>query len=176
MSSLYPIVVAAPIIGLAVYCIAQIAVARMATGGSPYHSLAVGFLVGLLSVVVVAAWTVSLMAVSVQDRVGYVVLDLLTYLALAFGYFNFVNLTVASLRIRLLEELAQCGGIMQREQLIERHSSENVVAIRLGRLIRGGHLIERNGRLFSGRMAFLFIARIFDALRWGIIGRNKPGK
>lgn len=176
MSSLYLIVVAAPIIGLGAYCTAQIFVARISPGGSPYRSLAAGFLIGLLAVVIIAAWAVSLMAVSLQDRVAYVVLDLLTYLALAFGYFNFVNLTVASLRIRLLEELAQSGGLMEREQLIERHSSGNVIAIRLGRLIRGGHLIERNGRLFSGRMAFLVVARIFDFLRWGIIGRHKPGK
>ena len=175
VSSLYPIVVAAPIIGLGVYCIAQIAVARMSPGGSPYRSLAAGFLVGLLAVVIVAAWAVSRAAVSVQDRVGYVVLDLLTYLALAFGYFNFVNLTVASLRIRLLEELIESGGTMPRENLIDRHSSESVVAIRLDRLVRGGHLIERDGRLFSGRMVFLVIARIFDGLRWGIIGTHKSG-
>lgn len=176
MSSLYPIVVAAPIIALGVYCIAQIAVARMSPGGSPYRSLAVGFLIGLLAVVVVAAWAESLMAVSLQDRVGYFVLDLLAYLALAFGYFNFVNLTVASLRIRLLEELRDAGGILATSSLMSAYDSSQVVAIRLERLVRGRHLVEKDGRLHAGRLPFLIVARIFDCLHWFIIGRAKKGR
>ena len=43
-------------------------------------------------------------------------------------------------------------------------------------------LVERNGRLHTGRLQFLLVARIFDALRWLILGpryaaalRQPPG-
>jgi hypothetical protein len=57
-----------------------------------------------------------------------------------------------------------------------------VADLRLERLVRGGHLVERNGRLHTGRLQFLLVARIFDGLRWLIFGpayaaslRRPPG-
>jgi len=170
MNEWYPVVVAAPVIGLATYCISQILIARIAPGRSPYHSLKLGFVCGLLGVTAIAGWGVSRMAVAVQDRIGYLVLDMLTYLALAFGYFNFVNLTVASLRIRLLEEIRAAGGALPAESLKAVYNSREVVAIRLQRLVQGGHLVEKDGRLHSGRLPFLIVARIFDGLHWFIFG------
>jgi hypothetical protein len=91
-------------------------------------------------------------------------------LGFAFCYFNFVNLTVASLRIRILEELADSGGRMPRASLLDRYGTASVADIRLERLVRGGHLVERNGRLHTGRLQFLVVARIFDVLRRLIFG------
>jgi hypothetical protein len=173
MDSLYPLVVAAPVIGLAAYCVSQIVVARLSPGASPYRSLSLGFMCGLLVMGGLVGWAVLQMAVPTADRLGYAVLDLLTYLALAFGYFNFVNLTVASLRIRLLEELLEAGGMLPADALMAAYDSRQVVAIRLERLIRGGHLVENAGRLHIGRLPFLIVARIFDGLRWVIIGRGR---
>ena len=172
MHDMYPGVVAAPILGLGVYCISQILIARGSPGRSPYHSLKLGFVCGLLAAMAVCGWGVGSMALSLQDRVGYLTLDLLSYLALAFGYFNFVNLTVASLRIRLLEEIRESGGAMSADAIVATYNSREVVAIRLQRLIQGGHLVEKNGRLHSGRLPFLIVARIFDGLHWFIFGRR----
>jgi len=36
--------------------------------------------------------------------------------------------------------------------------------------VQGGHLVERNGRLHTGRLQFLLVARIFDGLRRLIFG------
>jgi len=171
MHDVYPVVVAAPVLGLAAYCIGQILVARLSPGRSPYHSLKLGFIAGLLVAMAVSGWAVATMAISLQDRLGYLVLNLLTYLALAFGYFNFVNLTVASLRIRLLEEIRASDGALSADALGAAYNSREVVAIRLQRLVQGGHLVEKNGRLHSGRLPFLIVARIFDGLHWFIFGR-----
>jgi len=173
MDSLYQLVVAAPVIGLAAYCVTQIFVARLATSSSPYRSLMIGFICGLVVVMMLAGWAAGRMEISVADRIGYLLLDLLTYLALAFGYFNFVNLTVASLRIRLLEELRAAGGGLPAGALMATYDSRQVVALRLDRLVRGGHLVENAGRLHVGRRPFLIVARIFDTLHWFIIGRGK---
>jgi hypothetical protein len=172
MQNVYPVVVLAPVLGLATYCLAQILVARSTRGRSPYHSLTFGFIDGLIVAMVVSGWGVGAMMIRPQDRIGFVVLNLLTYLALAFGYFNFVNLTVASLRIRLLEEIREAGGALPADALKAAYNSREVVAIRLQRLVEGGHLVEKNGRLHSGRLPFLIVARMFDGLHWFIFGRR----
>lgn len=176
VSGMYPIIVATPVIGLGVYCIAQIALARSWRGRTPYQSLAVGFVFGLVAVGMLAGWSACCMAAPPMDRIGYMTLDILTYLALAFGYFNFVNLTVASLRIRLLEELRAAGGTLPSTNLLATYDSRHVVAIRLARLVRAGHLLEKHGRLHIGRLPFLIVARIFEVLRWFIIGRTGKGR
>ena len=176
MQDSYPMVVLAPLAGLAAYCGSQLVVARSAAGRSPYYSLKVGFICGLmvsLGSSVVGAYR---MPSTTLDRVGYLMLDLLTYLALAFGYFNFVNLTVASLRIRLLEEIREAGGALPASALQAAYNSHEVVAIRLQRLVQGGHLVEKNGRLHSGRLPFLIVARIFDGLHLLIFGRSGKKK
>jgi hypothetical protein len=170
MQDVYPAVVLAPVLGLAAYCLTQILVARSTPGRSPYHSLTFGFVGGLVVAMVISGWGVGAMMIRAEDRVGYVVLNLLTYLALAFGYFNFVNLTVASLRIRLLEEIREAGGALPTDALKAAYNSHEVVAIRLQRLVQGGHLVEKNGRLHSGRLPFLIVAKIFDGLHWFIFG------
>lgn len=172
MNASYPLVVLAPVFGLAAYCLGQIAVARCLPGRGPYHSLRIGFFLGLVVDAAVAGWATGRMDIGAADRVAYLGLDLLTYLAFAFGYFNFVNLTVASLRIRLLEDLLAAGGGKPADAVMAAYDSRQVVAIRLDRLVRGGHLVEKAGRLHSGRLPFLIVARIFDGLRSGIIGNR----
>lgn len=173
VNTFYPLVVLAPVFGLAAYCLGQIAVARGMPGRGPYHSLRLGFVLGLVVVGTVAGWAEARMEVTAADRAAILALDLLTYLALAFGYFNFVNLTVASLRIRLLEDLLAAGGGKPADTVMAAYDSRQVVSLRLDRLVRGGHLVEKDGRLHSGRLPFLIVARIFDGLRLFILSGQK---
>ena len=49
-----------------------------------------------------------------------------------------------------------------------------MIALRINRLVSGGHLIERQGRYYSGKRKFLIVARIFDFLRLAILGSRVP--
>jgi uncharacterized membrane protein YjfL (UPF0719 family) len=165
-----PLVALAPVLGLAVYCVAHVIVARIIRGRSPYPALAMGALVGLAATIVITLAACVRDSVSLLDTLALVGLNTLASLAFAFGYFNFVNLTVASLRIRILEELAAAGGRLPRAALLDRYGTSSVADLRLERLVGGGHLVERNGRLHTGRLQFLVVARIFDGLRRLIFG------
>ena len=165
----YSLVVLAPVAGLLAYFMSQVALARAAPGRSPYVSLSRGFVAGLVVMIVLTAIGLRRMQTSQADTIGYGLLNFVAYLALAFGYFNFVNLTVASLRIRLLEELLEAGGGLSAEQLGAAYNVDSVAGLRLDRLIRGGHLVERHGRLVIGRRRFMIVARNFDFLHWLII-------
>lgn len=182
MNDHHPLVVLAPVIGLAVDCVSHVAAARLLRGRSPYPALAVGAACGLATTLAVTLIAAGRDATSVLTTAAYVAMNGFASLAFAFGYFNFVNLTVASLRIRILEELLDSGGWLSRDAILDRYGTSSVADLRLERLVGGGHLVERNGRLHTGRLQFLLVARIFDALRWLILGpryaaalRQPPG-
>lgn len=166
------LVVAAPVIGLAAACVTHLILARPLGGGGPYRALAAGIGVGL---VVALACTIAPLAAAsapTADTLAFVLLNGTASLALAFGYFNFVNLTIASLRIRMLEEIRDAAGPLTKADLLARYDTGRVVGLRIDRLVNGGHLVDRDGRLVSGRRRFLLVARFFEALRRGILGRH----
>jgi hypothetical protein len=167
-----PMLAAAPVAGLAAYCVCHVLAARLLGSRSPYPALAVGSICGLVVAVALSCLGVQGTGAGASDVVAVLAMNVVAYLALAFGYFNFVNLTVASLRIRMLEELFEAGGTLPTSALLGRYDSVAVAALRTERLVRGGHVVERNGRYFRGRLQFLAVARIFDMLRWLILGRT----
>lgn len=164
------LVVFAPVIGLAACCLSHLVVARLIRGRGPYAALAVGAVVGLGVTVTLTLAAVGFGADDVAAVIGLLAVNVVAALAFAFGYFNFVNLAIASVRIRMLEELAAAGGWLPRATLLDRYGTQSVADIRLERLVGGGHLVERNGRLHTGRLQFLIVARIFDGLRRLIFG------
>ena len=165
-----PLIALAPVIGLAVYCVSHVLVARIIRGRNPYPALTIGATTGLVATIAITFLACSKDAVSGADRLSLLAVNATASLAFAFGYFNFVNLTVASLRIRILEELADAGGRLPRAALLDRYGTASVADLRLDRLVGGGHLVARNGRLHTGRLQFLVVARIFDGFRWLIFG------
>ena len=167
-----PLVALAPVIGLAVYCVGHIVAARLIRGRNPYPALAIGALMGIVVTVVITIVACVRTGDSAIDTIALTAMNAVAALGFAFGYFNFVNLTIASLRIRILEEIANSGGWLPRAALLDRYGTGSVADIRLARLIGGGHLVERNGRLRTGRLQFLVVARIFDAVRALIFGPN----
>lgn len=164
------VVALAPVIGLVVDCLAHIVAARLIRGRNPYPALVVGAAVGLVATLAITLVICARGGGAPADVVALTVLNGVASLGFAFCYFNFVNLTVASLRIRVLEEIAESGGRLPRAALLDRYGTGSVADIRLARLVGGGHLVERNGRLHTGRLQFLIVARIFDAVRGLIFG------
>jgi hypothetical protein len=170
----YPMVVLAPVAGLAADCASQVLWARAARRGNPYTSLAVGIVMGFAVAAAVTAIGLRAAGCSAADAAAFSALNLAAYLALAFGYFNFVNLAIASLRIRLLCEILDAGGSLPRATLLAGYNTAQVIDLRLRRLVGGGHLVDRNGRLVVGKRRFLGIAIVYNILRRIVIGPWPP--
>ena len=165
-----PLLAVAPVLGLAVYCASHLLASRMAGKRGPYYSLLVGCGCGLAATLVFSAAGAGLLRASVADFLALLAMNVAAYLAFSFGYFNFINLNIASLRIRMLRELAERGGEMPVEDLAGLYNTQQITVVRIGRLTDGGHLIEREGRYYSGKRKFLIVGRIFDGLRLLILG------
>ena len=106
-----------------------------------------------------------------SDQWAYAALNLAAYWGLAFGYFEFVNLNIASLRIRILKELLTSPErSLDTTSLLARYDAKAILKKRLDRLVEGRQLELRNGRYYSGKSVFLNLARVMDALKMVILG------
>lgn len=168
----YPFVAVAPIVGLGVYCVTHLIFARARWGRPPYGPLIAGFFAGFVATLALTLPAARQAAPRVADLVALTVLEVLTYSALGWCYFHFVNLGVASLRIRVLEEIAEAGGSLAADALGRLYDDGVMAENRIRRLHAGGHIVLRDDRFHSGRAAFRGIARTFAVLRWLIIGRG----
>jgi hypothetical protein len=170
MAGEYVFVATAPILGLVVYCLTHAIVCRCLSGRGPYGPLVGSFLPGLLASILATLLAAGKMQLPWTDVAGYLCLNVVSYGALGWGYFHFVNMNIASLRIRMLYELAEANGRLPKACLLARYGSADTIALRIERLVHGGHLVYRQGRFFSGKGHFLCAARFFDALRRFILG------
>ena len=87
-----------------------------------------------------------------------VALNLVTYLGLAYGYIGYVGLNLTSLRIHILKVLLQSGGSLPKHELVALYNDSEVVATRIEAMLRGGYLVERNGRFYTGKPTIVIIA------------------
>ena len=166
----YPAVVLAPVIGLLVCSLGHVALARLRWGRAPYGPLIRAMCAGLAATLAMAVVAARRSVPGADDRLAFAMLDGLTYAALAWCYFHFVNLGIASLRIRVLEEIIEAGGSLQAQALRQRYDDTDMAETRIQRLLAGGHVVMRDQRFHSGRPAFLIIARTFELGRSLIIG------
>ena len=153
----------APIIGLGVNCLTHILcrkVFSLRTG----HTLVCGLSLGLLITAGVIAANVPTSA-SAGDLAGLWITLGLTYVALAFGFWAFLNLNMTSLRIRMLRELLRSDHGMSRAELFDRYSAEEFLRRRLARLERSGDLALVDGHYSLGSRKLIYVDLCLKVLR-----------
>jgi hypothetical protein len=97
--------------------------------------------------------------------------DSLAYLSLAYSYFHFFNMSETARRMRLMIELYLSPNGLTPRELMSRYSAEEVVEVRLGRLLSIGQIIERNGRFYKAGRSLGIPIRLILFLKWLTIGK-----
>jgi hypothetical protein len=108
---------------------------------------------------------------SSPDRIGTVILAVLSGMALSYCYFTFVNLTATSLRIRLVRMLLnapELGGMPER--MAAGYTIADIVDIRIGRLKAWGYLSENDERMVLLRRPMFYWIGIIVAILRSILG------
>jgi hypothetical protein len=152
----------APVIGLAGDVTAQIVCAHLLrrTG----LSILAGAAFGLVLTFIAAGLSMASDG-SIVDLVATWIVALATYLALAFGYWTFVNMNITSLRIRMLREILRSGDGISQTELMANYSYEEFLRRRLERLNNAGQLSFRDERWRLESRNLLIIARILETFR-----------
>ncbi len=98
--------------------------------------------------------------------------NLLIYGAFCYVYFHWNNMGETARRIRLLRELDAAPDGLSQAELLGRYPAREILERRLTRLIDGGQIVEREGRLaLSGRLVLL-TARLVALAKRIVLGRR----
>jgi len=168
----YPILVLAPVLAMLANVFTHVAASRLNRGQNQIKCVLYGFLSGLAGLLFLAA-VVSSADNSGPDFLGFILTDLISYTAFAYGYFHFVNINVASLRIRILQEIIYSPGGLSEEDVLSRYNSGHILENRIKRLLASGQLIEKEGCYYLGEnRTFLRLFWLFEILKHAVLGHG----
>jgi hypothetical protein len=161
----------APLLGLLVNAVVQIAWFRGAGGRGLLRSVFAGFGCGLIAVgATELAWAVAERAW--WESLGNLAVSGLTYAALGYCYFHFINLGETARRIRILRELWDSQGGMTMDELLQKYDAGQILDARIGRMIRNRQIVERGGRYHIAKPTLLCMARTLVTMKVVLLGRR----
>jgi hypothetical protein len=93
----------------------------------------------------------------------------LTYACWSYVFFHFVHIPVASVRIRILQDLIDHDGLTQ-EAILRGYNGAAILRTRLERLTRNGQIVRRGKVYVTGRPRLLHVARLFAFVKRLVTG------
>lgn len=99
-----------------------------------------------------------------SDIVAIVVLNTLSYLGLAFLYADFNNMSLTSVRIRVLRECCESRCGLTMEQLLERYDVTSLVKKRLDKYVRQRFLVREAETYRIGNPTIVWVCRFYQLL------------
>ena len=108
--------------------VSHVVASRSFAARGHYLPLMAGCACGLAATSILSAVALVLMHDGVLDFLSLLSMNIVAYMAFSFGYFNFINLNIASLRIRMPQELAESGGTMPVDSLTSLYNTEDVIS------------------------------------------------
>lgn len=168
----YVLLVLAPVLGMIINIAVHVIVSRFNRGRSQIKCLILGFVFGLICVVAVSL-TAHSRQIDNLDFFAYLLLDCIAYSASAYVYFHFININVASLRIRILQEVIESPGGLTQDGVLSHYNVEQMLDKRIDRLVASNQLVEKNGIYHLGsNRTFLILFWFFEALKFIFLGRG----
>ena len=161
----------APLAGLALTVLTQIVVVHVSRG-KVGASIIIGIFCGLAMTLAVIALGCAETPGATDGFVDTWLLGSATYLALAFGFWAFLNLNITSMRIRILRQLLRAGGRMALSDMAVSYTPAERLRRRLERLEKGGQIMCDDGRWRLRSWQVLAVARCVEAWRSFILPRR----
>lgn len=168
----YSWLVMTPVLGLVSLIVLHWLLAQITGGERAYGCVLRAFAGGFVFTLALGLACLYAMDVPWFDAAALLLFNAVIFAALGFGYINFVGLSIASLRIRVLQELLLNEGGLTREKMLERYNPHVLIGNRIDRLTSGGQLILHEERFYSGRSGVLWISRVIRFTRFVVLGRR----
>jgi hypothetical protein len=150
-----------PCIAFAVNVMANFLLISVCRKFSIVKSLFLSTVAGLSAFLLVAWWGRGAWgALSAFDLTARLCAAGLTYLSASYVFFHFVHIPVASVRIRILQELADAGPL-SHDEILRKYGSTEILRLRLERLTKSGQILRRGEFYVTGNRRLLYVARIF---------------
>jgi len=98
--------------------------------------------------------------------------NFIIYGCLSLCYFTFINMGETARRIRLLRELYDAPEGLTKEQLLSRYNAQEIVEVRLSRLLDNNQIVLRDGRFYVSSPAMLFISKTIVLIKLILSGKR----
>jgi len=158
-----------PLIAITGNIAAQVFSYKYLLGKKLLRSEYFGFLCGVIVLAVCQALTYGDMNV---ERLSLVCVNLIIYLSFSYCYFNFINMGETARRIRLLRELYDSNQSLNKQEVLLRYNAEEVIDLRMRRLVNNHQIILRQGRYYVGSPVMLLIARGMVLMKMIVLGKK----
>jgi len=162
-----------PLVGLSANVVIQVAGFRFHSRLSMLKSIFLGFAAGFVVVVALdtfffftaqpLAWTFV---------VGIILANILTYFALGYGYFHFINLGETARRVRILREIYDSPSGLSIDEILARYNGKAILQYRMDRLLGNGQVILDQEKYKIGNPSMLYITKIILFLKLIILGKK----
>jgi len=148
-----------PVIGLVANVISQVCYCRYKGAASLLRSTFFGFAGGMVIMLGIEfSYAAQFMPV-LAKIVSNISLSLITYTALGYCYFHFINLGETARRIRLLRELKKTSNGLTLDDILRAYNAKEIIENRLSRLLKSGQIIEKNNKYYIGKPVMLLMSR-----------------
>jgi hypothetical protein len=152
--------------------LSQLALCRYFRRLGLLDTILIGFLCGFVLLLGIEMIFIVAAKLPVADCCGQLAMSGITYAALGYGYFHFVNLGETARRVRIMRELYDSRTGLSMKEILERYNARTIVDLRLARLTANGQVICRDGRYYIGKRTVLFMAKIIVALKLIVLGKR----
>ncbi|MFA4854637.1 MAG: hypothetical protein WC616_04720 [Candidatus Omnitrophota bacterium] len=158
-----------PVIGIFANIAAQIFSYKYLLGKKLLRSEYFGFLYGSIALVVC---TIPSYQALEADWLSLICVNLIIYLCFSYCYFNFINMGETARRIRLLRELDEAPAGLTQEEMLKRYNAQEIINIRMSRLIHNGQVLLRDGRYYVGSPVMLLISKAIVLMKLIVLGKK----
>ena len=166
-----------PVLGLMVNVISQIIMTRYVKKFGLLTSVILGFLVGLAIVFTIEIAHTLTSNSPISEVIGALALNTITYGALGYCYFHFVNLGETARRVRIVRELLDSKDGLSMSEIFEHYDASEIIRVRLQRLLKNKQITLRNDRYFITKSMLLYITKIITMMKIAILrktGESNP--
>lgn len=153
-----------PVICLALNVVLQVAIMRLVPNAGLLKSIFLGFIFGMICLIFLSM---------IKGSIYFFAADLITYVALGYCYFHFLNLGETARRIRILRELYDFPEGLSMGDILSRYNAKIIIDARIKRLIDSGQITLKDGRYHIGFPVMLLMAGIMLFMKSLILGRRR---
>jgi len=161
------------IIGLTINVICQVCICRYINRKfSLLKSVYTGFVLGLCGLILTELYYLYQSPLPLREKICFILVNVITYSALGYGYFHFINLGETARRIRILRELYNSQNGLSLEGILTKYNAQKILSRRMNRLLNNNQVVCRNGRYYINNPTMLIMAKIIVAMKLIVLGKK----
>jgi hypothetical protein len=161
-----------PVVALIINMLGQLLIARMFPRGKFLQSVVAGFGAGFIGLVALAVSAHLLRSDPWEEAGAIMVVDIGAYTALSYCFFCFINLSKTSLRLMIFKELQKAPSGLSMKEILALYNFHKIVELRLNRLVKKKHVVNRDGRYFLRGFLLWFIAKVVQGAKILVMGKE----